>query len=538
MPLTATTPKRRRAAPAEVAPRITYSHDRDYAQLRQAIRHSFGVYRAAQLFETNATGLYEAYIEHLPLDQQTHRCNTCRSFINHFGGLVCIDETGKTEAVMWNAPEVTPDFYKTALAKLRQMVRSAKVVRPFITDKPTLGTPKTGEWEHFAVNGAEVTAVGHLTPGQRAASKAHDFSTIKSALEEFTPEVVREALRILRGDHVNRADHFVAPAQWLMDIHTAHQRGYHRDNVIWRAVASAPDGFCHPRAGVLGQLMSDIAEGKAFEDMRRRFNAMVAPLAYQRPQAAPPAGNIAAAEALVAKLGIAPSFERRYARLDEVVTIWAQKAEAPKPKAGGVFAHLQPKEEYKTLPVAVPDSKMTWEKFQRTILPRARKMQVLIGNMCPLIALTTAAHEDAPPIIKWDRADARNPVAWYCYPGGTQAAQWGLKPGWVDVLAVVPLPPLWGSNPQPHLGEGYVLVLEGAQDSNGNVSAGLFPEIMSADLHEIRATIEAHSKSTTVQGRDSSQKASGYDLRKNTCRAHLRVWDDLGNADYQIDRWG
>ncbi len=52
----------------------------------------------------------------------------------------------------------------------------------------------------------------------------------------------------------------------------------------------------------------------------------------------------------------------------------------------------------------------------------------------------------------------------------------GLVAGtWCPVAAVVPLPPLWGDRPQPHLGEGAVLVLAGAAGQATNVGGALFP---------------------------------------------------------------
>ena len=45
------------------------------------------------------------------------------------------------------------------------------------------------------------------------------------------------------------------------------------------------------------------------------------PLKYQRPQVTPGTGNVARAEEIVEKLGIATSLKRRFARLEELQTI-------------------------------------------------------------------------------------------------------------------------------------------------------------------------------------------------------------------------
>ncbi len=78
---------------------------------------------------------------------------------------------------------------------------------------------------------------------------------------------------------------------------------------MWRLIASAPDGFCHPRASMIGVLLDAIAVGMSFDAIKSHFNEKVYPLLYQRPQAPPSAGNIAIAEAT-----IEPSCEKPNAR--------------------------------------------------------------------------------------------------------------------------------------------------------------------------------------------------------------------------------
>lgn len=154
------------------------------------------------------------------------------------------------------------------------------------------------------------------TAGQAMAAKREDFGTVARALADFSPAVIAEALRVLEGGHLNSSEKFIAPLHWLADLQV--KRDSAKDarvkaNLLWRAIATAPDGYCHPRAAVTGTLLEDIAAGMAFHDVKARFNAKVHPLQYQRPQAAPSEGNLASAEKIVEKLGIARSLERRFA---------------------------------------------------------------------------------------------------------------------------------------------------------------------------------------------------------------------------------
>ncbi|MGI4945134.1 MAG: hypothetical protein ACRYHQ_31995, partial [Janthinobacterium lividum] len=362
------------------------------------------------------------------------------------------------------------------------------------------------------------------------------------------PKVLDDALHLLRSEALPSSERFVAPAAWLRDIHTrrdATRAPRLRENIVWRAVASAPAGWCTPRSSVIGSLLEDIEAGMDFQAISRRFIAKVDPLRFQRPQAAPSAGNVAQAEKLIETMGLAPALARRYARLDDLQTLWTPRppaAAAAKP--GGVFAGLAvrgPAAERRN--IDIPAQAITWEKFARTVLPIAEAMEVVLPkSACNFLTLLTAADPAAPPLLKWDTEEERNPVSWYVYPTGSLPEQYGLRGGTsVAVSAVVPLPTLWGSNPKPHLGEGVVLLLAGAKDSRNDSGCALFPALLRTELHAVRATIEAHSLRTRIQGAEQAA-ATGIDIRKGVA-AHrnaptmVRVLADNRANVYSIDRW-
>ncbi len=535
--------------PPGIAPSTETGHapEADYPALLTGVRAQFA--RAAGVgegrwFTTDAGGLYDLYLDRLPGERAFHACAACRRFIETFGGLAALTDQGAIEAAFWREAGAPP-FYQPAMRAMAEAVGRAGVTGPFLTQATIWGKPLTGVWPHFSVSpDAPALGLGRLlTPHQTMAAKREDFRTVSTALDAFNPTLLHEALRVLKTDSVHMSERFVGPVQWLLDLHEKRRRarGAARDNVLWRAVASAPEGYCHPRASVIGSLLEDIASGAAFPDIRARFNAKVAPLVYQRPQAPPAAGNIAMAEKIVEQLGIGPSLERRFARLEELETLWRPAAPAPAGKSpgksmGGVFRHLLPKAR-PAEGLALPPVTMTWVKFAATVLPGATRMELDVPATGAFIALTTAVNPAAPPVLKWDREGGRNPVAWYVYPNGSPASQWGLSAGWRNVTAVSALPTLWGPHPMPFLGQGAVLVLEGAADQGISGNA-LFPSFLRDDLHGIRATIEAYAGKATLHGREMAS-ACGYDIRKSsgTINQDVRVMSGGQWTRYSIDRW-
>ncbi|MGU3665837.1 hypothetical protein ACLBX9_16785 [Methylobacterium sp. A49B] len=500
-----------------------------------------------RLFATDAGDLFAVYLEHLPPEQrQYHTCSCCRTFLKRFGGLAAIDARGTVAPALWE-PESAPEPYRAAVVAMAKAVRAAPITAPFLASDAVWGSPEAGGWTHFAVRPEAGSRYlpGTLTARQAMAARREDFRTLSRALGEFDRDTVARALTLLKAEALYRAEKVIGPATFLLDLHDAighlkgpaATRGPLRDNLIWRAIATAPPGFCTPRGAMVGTLLDDIAAGMPFGNVKRRFDAKMHPLLYQRPQAAPKAGTIAQAEKLVAELGLEPALHRRYARLAEIPALWRPTPEPEAAGRGGVFGHLAAKGDAAPPPLDMPAQAITWVKFARTVLPTARRMAVFTEPNMNLCGLVTALHPDAPPILQWDRAEARNPVSWYVYHGGSSPEEWGLPRGaWVDVAAAVLQPSLWADEDAfPHQGKNALLVLAGARDQR-EPGLCLFPETLRSDLHGIRAVVEAYSRTRQIQGREESD-ANGLVVGRGDGRHRIRVTDATGTACYRIDRW-
>jgi hypothetical protein len=307
---------------------------------------------------------------------------------------------------------------------------------------------------------------------------------------------------------------------------------------VWRAVATAPAGFAHPRSSMIGTLLEDIAAGKDYETVARAFAAKMNPLVYQRPQAAPAAGAIAAAERVVQELGVAGSLARRFARVDEIEALWRPippKGEAP---GGGVFGHLTPKGAVPAPSVRVPVQTMTWVKFEREVLPTADRIEIQAPTLGSYAALVTAMDADAPPILQWDHEERRNPVSWYVWSGGSTASQWGLRGGQFHPVSAIALQPsMWGGGCE-HQGRGVLFLIDGAAETRGS-GAGLFPEILKAEFRSIRSVIEAYSRHASIEGLGQPH-AAGLMMssgNKTSWNTRVRVESAGRTLDYLLDRW-
>lgn len=530
--------------------------DDDYLGLHVRTRDVL-TWEPAALFTTSAEGLFDAFLSALPVSRRHHYvCNACRRFVDRFGGLVTIDEEGLARPALW-AGSVVPigSFFDAAVTLLAETVRRARVTGVFAHEEKVWGlaenfSPKAvgGTWHHLhAVPHPDtIHKPGPLstTAHQHMAAKKAEHDMLCRGLAEFPIALVKKAHTMLTAGGLYRSEKCIGVAKWLLDVHEAREATKNRaarENLVWRAVASAPAGFCHVRSTMIATLLEDIAADKDFGDIKRSFDAKMAPTHYHRPQAPPTDGQLAAAEALVGKLRSAGSLARRRATVEEVLphAIWTPKPAkggAPAP-TGEVFGHLKAKKPADA-PIELPAQVITWEKFARTVLPDAERIECLVpASSGAFFGFLTAANPLAPPILQWDEESARNPVSWYLYQVARSAAHWSLTPGWCDVTAITMQPSSW-TRSLAHQGDGVYLVLRGARDQ-GSPGLAIFPETLRAEYHGIRAAIEAFSNAGKLEDSGLAETAAGLCMQKSAGKWNhvVRVTSRGTTLSYRFDRW-
>lgn len=381
-----------------------------------------------KLFKTDVENLWDVYINNIPKDGQEHyTCNACRQFIERYGDLVTINEYGETVSAIWDITigREIPPFFKKTVAELKKAVESAAISKMFVSDERKLGIPKTGLWTHLHVilPASMLNKSRTKTAEQIMAEKLEDYRMLNRAIAKYSLDTIKKAVALLETDSLYRGEKCLGVAQWfkgvVQDVAKV-KNSKIKSNIVWMYVAIAPTGYTHISSSMIGTLLDDIASGLDSRIVAIRFQEKMDPNKYMRSVAAPTAGAIAQAEKLVAELGMEDSLVRRYARYDEIKEfVWESREkkiinkENDKPKKAGVFSSVVPKQKVTSVADTfdLPTTTMTWEKFNRTILPNALSIEAKVDSN-RLMALVTAKHNDAPNILQWD-----NPFSWYYHAG-------------------------------------------------------------------------------------------------------------------------
>lgn len=402
----------------------------NYEKFEEIVFRHFNsvVAHTKQLYQVKVDGLWDLYLNNLPEDGRfVYDCRTCRHFVERYGNLVVINENGVIESALWNLSGV-PEYFADSVAAMNYaVINAAKVSNVFISDIQNLGTGRTGIWTHLSVvlphNMVNTSRTKNAS--QLMAEKREDFNMLLNALNEYPINVVEQAVALLQTNAMYRSDRVLGVAEWFLKVHNSLMKNSmtaaRKTNLIWKAVGEAPNGYCHVKSSMIGTLLDDIAAGYSTRVIMARFEEKMNPQNYMRSQSAPTASAIEQAEKLVEKLGIADSLRRRYARFEEVIDkmMWMPKADvidipAKGVKTGGVFANVVPKDRpvQNDISLDLPVTTMTWDKFARTILPGASKIEAKVENPNRFMALVTEAVPGSESILQWN-----NPFSWY-YHGG------------------------------------------------------------------------------------------------------------------------
>lgn len=518
--------------------------------------------------EDASANLYDLFLEKLaPQYRQKMQCSCCKAFVRRFGSLAIVDvETGKLKPLFWSKDLPKENVFHASCAAIRSWVESAKVGRQLKVreNKRACGPKTAGGFTHMHYEFSEKLVQKEEPRGFASASTTELARMLRAVLEEYDEDTVDRAYQLLVNDKLPYADSHKAAIRWIQDLHKKRigqklPESREGHNLVSHYAASAFIGaISQLRSGALSTLLDDIKAGKTFEAVQDSWQNIAGPTRYMRPTALPSAGQIAAAEALFASLGVtANDMRRKYLGPDEIpkhAYLWKHRDPASS-GTGGVFGGITPKNAPASKKMSIESPVATPTSFARLvcdILPRARKVEYDVLDVAWIFFFITGL-PGTKPLMQWHDDD--NLSSWYTRSSPIRMPDKGLRKGWAEVRAIVGFPHMWSdmrvgdmkenvpSSDEEckkwflhlHHGLQYLIQLCDAREDTMD-SLCLFPTLLKSEFHGVRQTIEAYSAKGSVEDTPGHHHVGGVMVGKSDfgsgSREHIfRITGEKGQRE-------
>jgi hypothetical protein len=365
--------------------------------------------------------LWNLYLDSFPAGtnqifrhRREYDCSCCRNFIRAFGNVVAI-QNGRVVTI-WDF-KTHEGKYQQVIDALADFVRAARISDVFVTKESGFGTAKNHEqledgsihtWHHFRV---DLPQKFIETSTQSAAALMGEYRDIKNVFARSLTEISRDAIEtvldLIAQNSLYKGEEWQGALTQFRNLHGAYHNlpEIERDNYCWQQSIVVSGAIGKIRNTSMGVLLTNITDGDDLNEAVRKYEAIVAPTNYKRPQAIFTKKTIEQAQKTISELGLLESLERRFATVEDITVnniLFANK-DTLKQMSGDIFAELKkavaanPKQFDRVEEIPV-------EQFVKNILPRLTNLEVLLENqhVPNLVSLIAPQVTESPSMLKWD----------------------------------------------------------------------------------------------------------------------------------------
>lgn len=366
--------------------------------------------------------LYDHYQNSFPADanqifrtRREHDCSECRRFIRQIGNVVAI-VNGKIVTI-WDF-DAKSESYNAVNKAMGDYLRNLPIENAFITDRTTIGTPKTYEvvdgqtrtWTHFSLNVPGYARYkGYTTLESILAGYRTDKELLERSLNDLTFDSVETVLELIAQNSLYRGGEWqgvLGTIRTLMQQYRKCDSPRSKELFLWQNSVKHGSVVCRIRNHSMGTLLVDLSAGMDIEQAVHRYESVVAPSNYKRPKAIFTQKMLEAAKQKLIDLGFMDSIPRRHAVLDDITVnniLFCNRDSASRILGADVFTMMAAK-------VATSPKKfdrveeITADKFISDVLPLAKEIEVLFENkhIPNLVSLIAPQNPGSKTMFKWN----------------------------------------------------------------------------------------------------------------------------------------
>lgn len=285
----------------------------EFRDFRELMRKQFKKVEKLPMFvvDTQKNELYDVYISSFAeADQQGHRCNSCRQFIENFGGVVAIDK-GKLVSI-WDFEGGTGEYINTAKV-LADFVRTKPIYGPFVAKQVVLGIESNRElkegghvhtWNHFhhvlptSVVDRSSNSIEKIVGDARTA-----VAVYKRGLTELKADAVQDVLDLIEENNLYRGAQFKNSLVAFKKQQTEYNElktDTEREMYLWSNYKTGAS----IRNTAIGTLLIDLSADEDLEKSVRKFEPMMDPTRYNHTTSVVSKKQIEEAKKMIADLSV------------------------------------------------------------------------------------------------------------------------------------------------------------------------------------------------------------------------------------------
>ena len=374
--------------------------------------------------EVDKDELWNTYLASFPegtnpiyRERTEHDCSCCRSFIKNIGAAVSIKD-GEISTI-WDV-DLNGSFYQVVADAMSSYVRSKAVSDVYLSPFANLGVKQNHEtvengtvitYDHFYVT-VPLNCINTTrdTLGTVLGNYRSTKDVFKRSLDELTVDSVLTVLELTAQKSLYKGEEWVAALTEFLKYkreYEALSTDKAKDLYAWEKSITAGPVIGRIRNHSIGTLLVDISNDEDLDVAVKKYEKIVAPTNYKRPNAIFTKKMLEDAQKTVTELGYMDSLPRRFATLDDITInniLFSNKDAAKRIEgADDIFASMaseisvNPKKFSKVEEISIED-------FIDKVLPTTTDLEVLVENKhaANMVSLIAPENKDVKTMFKWN----------------------------------------------------------------------------------------------------------------------------------------
>lgn len=379
---------------------------------------------ATQLFEVelDRDDLWNAYLESFPpqfnkifRERREYDCSCCRQFIKNIGNVVVIKNNKMVS--LWDFA-IDSEEYSPSVKALSNLIHSIPISNVYISKFNSVGTDSNKElfesgevhtWEHhYLTIPSKFVDKSSRTEGDLKGEKRDVRNVFKRSLDELTIDSIETILELIISNTLYKGEEWKTQLTTFLSLKRIYDTltKEEQENYTWEQSLKVGAVIGKIRNHSIGTLLVNVSEGMDLDLAVKKYEQIVAPTNYKRPQAIYTAKMLEDAKKTIEELGYMDSLNRRFATLDDITVnniLFANRDSVNRIKGNNPLDEMlgglaiNPKKFSKVDEISIED-------FIQNVLPTTKEMELLLENKhsTNMTSLIAPQNKDSNVMLKWD----------------------------------------------------------------------------------------------------------------------------------------